>query len=178
MTLDDAVLLRQLAGKPAERVLLADLAEFSQATASCPNCPGVEHGRGRVTGGPVSAGFWFCVSDRPGVGADDLLWLVLLVDRADGVIVDDDPDTAFEQTPLSSGSNNFSLLVPLTMWASWETVIGVPVGAFVITVKCASAGGRNKSPREFIAELELVLARRPSYFFQPEVNAVHARGFG
>jgi hypothetical protein len=44
------------------------------------------------------------------------------------------------QTPLSSGSNNFSLLVPLTMAASWETVIGVPVGAFVITVMCASAG--------------------------------------
>jgi hypothetical protein len=44
------------------------------------------------------------------------------------------------QTPLSSGSNNFSLLVPLTMAASWETVIGVPVGAFVITVTCVSAG--------------------------------------
>jgi hypothetical protein len=38
------------------------------------------------------------------------------------------------QTPLSSGSNNFRLLVPLTMWTSWETVIGVPAGAFVITV--------------------------------------------
>lgn len=44
------------------------------------------------------------------------------------------------QTPLSSGSNNFRLLVPLTRWASWETVIGVPVGAFVITVTCASTG--------------------------------------
>jgi hypothetical protein len=43
------------------------------------------------------------------------------------------------QTPLSSGSNNFSLLVPLTMAASWETVIGVPVGAFVMTVTRASA---------------------------------------
>jgi hypothetical protein len=90
---------------------------------------------GKSDMGGVSGRFSFCASDLPLVLGRTLCygWYCWSIERTVS------PWTTI-QTPLSSGSNNFSLLVPLTMAASWDTVIGVPVGAFVITVTCVSAG--------------------------------------